>query len=104
MAKPAIVTAATAGSDLITRPRFLDERWCPVPCDAGIGVDPFLVRPGDRATLVNAIAVQSFWHQLVLGESRSAVDGCARSIGCGPVARTHRVGLTNKRLEEDNPL
>ncbi len=53
-------------------------------------VDPFLVRPGVRVVLVNAIAEQPFWRQLVLDQVKE-VDGCVRSVGCGPVARTHHV-------------
>ena len=88
MVRPAIVTAATAGSDVITRPRFFDERWCPVSCGAGIGVDPFLVRPGDRVVLVNAIAEQPFWRQLVLGKSVDR-SGWGRAIHRLWASRTH---------------
>ena len=101
MVRPAIVTAATAGSDLITRPRFLDERWCPVPGDAGIGVDPFLVRPGDRVVLVNAIAEQPFWRQLVLGKSVRR-SGWVRAIRRLWASRTHPSRARGSEPAEDH--
>ena len=101
MARPAIVTAATAGSDLITRPRFLGERCCPVAGDAGIGVDPFLVRPGDRVVLVNAVAEHPFWRQLVLGKSVKR-SGWVRAIHRLWASRTHPPRARGSEPAEDH--
>lgn len=101
MVRPAIVTAATAGSDLITRPRVLVERWCRVPGDAGIGVDPFLVRPGDRVVLVNVIAEQSFWRQSGLGKS-VARSGWVRAIHRLWASRAHPSRASGSEPAEDH--